>query len=226
MLFLSAVLASATLAQTTAPADLTAAISRLDDRDPEVREAARMSLMSLTRDDLPRLREAVAGAAPRVTVRDALRDVVMHVYLTGKHNFAGAATAYLGIASIPAPSESPTVRSRMIGYDAYRALRDGDVIVALRPPPGRRRGEAENAFLPIRSIEYLQEILATVRVGEWIGVRVLRDGESVETRVRVGPRSPALMSSKGINPSLDEAREYWTREFAPALAPATRPATQ
>lgn len=202
--------ASQTPSATTKPADLAASVARLGDRDPLVRDAARESLMSLDAADLPQLRDAVAGTLPNTTIRSALRDAVTHVYLTGKHHFAGATGGVIGIRRILTDDEPPTIFFRTIGYDGYRVLRDGDVIVAARRP-----GAA--AFERVETFAALRSQLERLSAGQWVDLRVVRGDRTVEVRLRLGPNDPRLETLGGNNPYSDDAKRYWSEQFAPAL---------
>lgn len=209
------------------PADVATNLAQLDDRDPETRQLASTALMSLTRDDLPALRDVAVRQPSSVTLRAALHDVVTHVYLTGKHRFQGAVNGYLGVVAVPTLDVPPTVILRTIGYDAFRALRNGDVIV------GIRLGGRGPAVADVPSMDTLVNALSRTRAGDRLMLRVLRDGTLTDVDMTLGPKPLNLDMTKGANPAYPEAEAYWRREFAPALdaaedaaakaAAATRP---
>jgi hypothetical protein len=248
------------LAQPTTAPSLNALVFLLANRDPAIREQARDRLMQLTRADLPALAEAARGRPLLPTQRSLLHDIVVHVYLTGKHDFTGDGSGYLGItapasvaytdeqveggvvdnaqaangepvpdnnAEPPAPPtrRGAVVQSRTPGCDAYRVLEIGDVITAVS-----RSGTAEGkdpAFVRVTGFSQLRPMLETTRTGDWITLRILRNGEPREVRVRLARRPPTDMNGNPTN-EVYEGEDYWKNTFErarngpPSTAPATR----
>lgn len=243
-LIIAFALATIAAAQPTTTPSLPTLVEGLGDRDPGVRERSRDALMQLTRADLSALIEATRGRSLRPTQRSLLHDVVVHVYLTGKHNFAGGDSGYIGITTPPgsvvtfdadgnevdpdvAPGETqPTRRgavvySRVIGCDGYRVLQIGDVITAVARPDS---GEADaGTFRRVAGFAQLQSQLAASRAGEWIRLRILRSGTEHEVRARLAPR-PLDNAGRNIISDYPEGEQYWDKTFEPAIAaPTTKP---
>ena len=214
-------------APTTAPAPavMTALLARLDDRDPTARDQARTDLMQLRRDDLPALAE-VAQAQPALspTQWSLLREVVIQVYLTGKHNFTGIGPGYLGITLTNQQqvegdeTKGARVHSRLVGYDGYRALQVGDVITAIS------REHAGADFKAVENFNQLRSLLSGTKPGEWIAIRVIRDGTEREVRLRVGQLIGAMAAEVNAA-NFVEGERYWSETFKRKLRnPASRPA--
>lgn len=213
----------------TAPASLDGQLDALLSPNPLDRAAARDALMRLTRDDLPRLRQAAIdrGSVPPA-MRAALREIVVHVYLTGTHNFTGTEWGRLGVVLLN-EGGSPYVGQCRPGFDAARVLQPGDTIVGLTDPLPTEASDL-SAFKPVRDYPSLLGHLGGTRVGQWVGVRVVRNGMPVDLRIRLGPNVelPAI----GLpDPQLADGERYWTDSFAPQLpaespAAATRPTTR
>lgn len=205
-------------------------VERLGDRDPATRAAAREALMQLTREDLPSLAVAARESGPlSPTQRSLLREVVVQVYLAGRHRFVGIGPGYLGITisrsvTMPQPGGA-VVQGRLQGYDGVRALEVGDVITAISLP-----GQADASFQPIDRFERLREVLGRRQPGDWVVARVIRDGAEHDVPLRLGPipLNP-VEDPDGMRAAADyaEGERHWTEEFEPRLrgeSPASRPA--
>src|SRR5438045_6545092 len=106
----------------------------LANRDPAVREKARSNLMGLKRDDLRALRNVVKESRPLAPSQAiVLRDVVMHVFLTGEAYAGNRRSGFLGVqlvSNFPVgdgtepPEPGVVVVHRMPGVCAVRALQD------------------------------------------------------------------------------------------------------
>src|SRR5205085_1706101 len=107
-----------------------AAFSGLSDNDPVVREAARRALLTMSRKDLPVLRDVVKRNVPLMPCEaEVLRDVVTHVYLAGANTpVEDGSRGFVGVyfdadqeteeLSVPGVE----IRHRMPGCCAYRYL--------------------------------------------------------------------------------------------------------
>lgn len=190
-------------------------VKQLDARDLTVRDGAREMLMLLRRDELPKLLEAARAAGKLSSAQTALlREIVQHVYLTQEHGFAGIGAGFVGVSGPGGGSGSPAVvQGRTIGYDAYRVLREGDTVVGMQ-----RTQDAE--MRPIENFDALRTIVGNTRPGEWLLVRVIRNGAPVEVTVRLAARPPREITGND-NPDLPDAQRYWEETFSPALTPAT-----
>src|SRR5207249_7729104 len=71
---------------TTKPSDkISILFTKLADRDPAVREQARIDLMGLSRSDLPAIRKYVQGRRPLAPAQATPpRDVASQIYLAGE----------------------------------------------------------------------------------------------------------------------------------------------
>ena len=165
----------------SSPLDLALELRRLADRDPIVRESARLELMGLRADDLPRLRAAAISLRPlRPAQTAALHDIVTHVrladdtgtldHLTDPADAAATETAlpsdssqgstggFLGVrlpdtlqyTDPDANSQGAIVAGRIEGFCAYRYLRDGDLILAVRGhlAPNTTAGQTLTDYAP------------------------------------------------------------------------------
>jgi hypothetical protein len=207
--------------ETPTPAAWAALLDGLGDRDPLVRNRSRETLMLLSRDELPALRDTVMASPPRSpTQRSLLRDVVLQVYLTGEHNFKGLGGGFLGVSGSVTDDQSLMVRETIWGRDAYRALRPSDIILGIRD-------DQAQPFTQTPGIPALQRWLSTRAVGTWVSVNVLRDGAAIEVKLRLGPAAMLQRAEPAFEASERQfaaAEAYWTANFVPLLAPTTRPA--
>ncbi len=197
-------------------------LADLSSIEPEVREAARSNLMLLDRAGLPALRKQAGKNDMSAVTAATLEEIVTHVYLTDMHGFVGEGETYLGISSGtgrtgPTPEGGVDVSATLIGYDAYRALREGDRLVGWR---------AEGAEWI--TLEQFSDLLAARRLsrpGDWISLRVQRNATLLELRVRLAS-IPQEAQRVGIDPDpkwYAAAKAYWWQEFAPALRVGGKP---
>jgi hypothetical protein len=208
--------------------NIRAAVLRLSDRNPDVRGAAREQLMGLSADDLPALRAAVQEIRPLPPGdADALHDIVVQVYLSGENADSDSGRGFMGIMmrdyeSVYADgdasdSDEPLgviVHLRLPGFAAYRALRDGDVILSISAD-----GMEEQR---IHSSEKVTEIISQFPAGTHVHLQVLRNGRHIQTTVVLDPR-PRELDPSGL--SFDQyrgeqekkAQEFWTARFAPLV---------
>jgi hypothetical protein len=210
----------------TSPAEpqavLKAALLQLSDRDPAVRDSAREQLMALPAGDLPLLRIAIEALRPLPPGdADALRDIVEHVYLSGedkdgnsKQGFMGILmSAWQGIASDddsdPQQPLGVVVEMRLPGFDAYRVLRDGDIILAIAVDGSDP--------VPVRSAERIIEIVKTLSAGQHVHLDVLRNGRRIQTTVTLDPR-PQELSPLNPNQPVERLDDYRQAQEAKAQA--------
>jgi len=211
----------------SAPAKLKDALTQLSDQDPTVREAAREQLMTMSPTDLPALRAAVQQLLPLPPGdAQALREIVMQVYLAGD-NAEGATQSmgFMGISMVndelsvyPDDDESDPgtpigvlVAMRLPGFDAYRALRDGDIILSL----------SVDGIAAIR-IHYSQQIMQTIGIlppGQHVRLQVIRNGKRINTTVTLNPRPRELPEGAGDpqeyrNARMAKAQAFWADRFA------------
>jgi hypothetical protein len=198
----------------------------LDDADASVRDQSRDALMRLTRAELPALRDVAAEFKPLPPmVRDVLKDVVTHVWLT-ESTYKKEAHGFLGILMPPqfgegAPGAARTavvIDDRMPGFVGYGALRNGDVIVDIveRPLPQ-----------PLDRSIFIN-VVRGMDAGDTITLKILRDGKVAKVPVtldarpaqdpRQGPLDYEMAVRQLNNDRVKEADRYWSETFDPALA--------
>ena len=199
------------------------ALAALGDSDPVARDQAYAQLVSLTLDDLPLLRDAVARARPlQASQLAVLRPVVTHVWLTAQP-YRPAAEGFLGVVLPPFAAadvnelegESPViVVDRIPGFCGYAALRDGDVLL-----------EIEEAARLRNKYDLIAVVKATAP-GDLIHLRVSRQGRVLRVAARLDARpveatgANAEAQMEGFkNARAKAAADYWDATFAP-LVPA------
>ena len=211
---------------TSQPTKLAELVDQLESHDPQIRDSAREELMLLTRDDLPALL-GVARKAGRLSTMQIslLRDIVQHVYLTEIHQFKGNGIGFIGIPRPADFQDAAVIPERIIGYDGYRVLRDGDTIVGMQ-----LQRNANRQMQTVKSFVELQEFMKMTRPGDWLIVRIIRNGQPMEATLHLAGRDeangrPAIAGMTNQNPYLQEAQMYWRDSFQPSLnAATTRPA--
>ncbi len=212
---------------TTVPADdsattLRAWMNDLANMDESIRERARVDLMGLGRNDLPLLKRVVADLRPlQASQSSVLRDIVLHVYLTGEpydidgFGFLGVVLPTEDRAAINEEGESPVIiMSRLPGFAAYRMLQDGDVITEIK---GRFPTRLRNKFDLITAI-------GAKRVGEVVHLGVLRQGQLLDIPVKLSGRPVEVNAVQAAgqveqikNLRQNKADKYWAENFEPLL---------
>ena len=204
--------------------------------DPGVRDESQYELMGLGRADLPLLRSAAGRYRPLDrALLERLRDIVMHAYMAEDPDPERIGQGFLGV-DLPSsmdvtmdPGLAIEIRSRMMGFCAYRALRDGDVIV-----------DIDEAPLPARVTEPTMRLTAFMnaiksrRPGEVIHLRVLRQGKLLRIPVKLDGRPKPEDDDEGLTTAEvaamrarreSSAQKYWETEFEPHLTAKPLPAT-
>lgn len=193
-------------------------VGRLGDEDAARRHAARVELMSLTRADLPVLRQAVKDNLPLGPAQlYVLRDIVHQVYLSGDV-YLSEDDGFMGVRlpselnpedkSLLSIERGVAVVSRIPGFCAFRVLQDGDVILTVG-------GQAVN------HPSELIDLVRGVRAGQAIEFEVLRAGAIIKVALTLDRRPLGLEreSLEGFtNERLDRAERLWQAEFVPLLA--------
>lgn len=189
---------------------------QLADRDPEVRERARINLMGIKRKDLAALEKVVAENRPvQASQAAVLYDIVTHVYMAGEpYPVNDTLGGFLGLRNMNDWDAPPGVMitTRIPGFPAYRMLREGDVIVGIDELPDTA----------ITNSREFVDVLRQVPAGATVTLRVLRGGDVQKVAVRLDPR-PAAANNLGDAMALLEstrqtkADEYWARAFAPLV---------
>jgi hypothetical protein len=190
-------------------------------RDPTEREAARLSLMSLERDDLPELKKLVQSSMPLAPSQAAaLHDIVAHVFLTGEP-YVKSTQAFLGVnlgaslASIEGeeteenaqPQKGVIIVDRFPGFCGYRALQNGDVILSIKERPE----------VNIQTVPDFQAAIMTSRAGTIMHFEVIRKMRVIEVEIKLDARPNGSIPEE-LNIRDKDAQEYWDREFAPLVS--------
>jgi hypothetical protein len=201
-------------------------LTSLADPSPDVRDRARTELLQLDPADLPTLKALVAaGEANHPSQRDALYDIVRHVYLVGERPPRGEdPKSFIGVSN-------PTVRvsasdsvvgmtfgQRLMGFPAFGALQEGDLIIGVREFPS----------VQFTATEVVTALRATVPPNKLIHFRVIRETNIVEVPIKL-THTPGWELQRGDIPRmlrLERADEYWETNFAPAFAAATASAAR
>jgi hypothetical protein len=214
-------------APATRPTDrlgtIKAMLAELSADSSATREAARVALMGLKRQELPLLRQAVQQSLPldpdQITV---LRDIVTQVYLAGDiYATAGDGQGFLGVhlpyyahpeeRSLMSMERGVAVVSRVPGFCSYRMLQDGDVLLAMETPGGK---------IEFSSNEQLIEVVTSARAGDTVTFEVLRQGRILNIPITLDKKPLDLRGQldEFSGRRADEADKLWQRDFAPLLA--------
>jgi hypothetical protein len=193
--------------------------------DDSVRQAARLGLMRLNREDLPALRSVVERARPlRPAQAAALREIVQEIYLSGEIYKREPGKGFLGVmmddsATIVraewADNEVPAgagviVAERIPGFCAARWLIDGDVILGTISP-----------LHIFKSAMDLQSTIGGLGAGATVRLSVLRRGRVMEVTLKLDAM-PVEMEDADQRIAFRAKRQkkfedYWNREFEPLL---------
>lgn len=214
--------AAALDAPATAPAEQMASLVRqLAADDPADRERAYRQLLHLSPRDLPALRELVRSGAARLPAqREALRDVVRHVFLVGEAPPAGnPGLSFLGVTApafhveVNPSTVGMTFTERLPGFPAYAALQDGDIVV----------GVAEAPSVAINNELVLRTLREQFPPGSRIHFRVVRDGVVVDVPITLAPTPnwPVAEGNQQQYRRLERADAFWETQFEPAFADPT-----
>jgi hypothetical protein len=185
-------------------------ITQLADPDPDVRATAAENLMGLTRADLPALRDAALSQRPLLPVQvDTLHDVVRQVYLTAEPYRATPRTGFLGLywplAQAIADPRGVVVVDRIPGFDVYRRLRAGDVIVKFDDLPD----------YPLHGSADLSNIVQKFSAGDKLLFDVLRDGRvvSISVLLQAHPDDIPQNPEPWLGRRALKADQYWEKNF-------------
>jgi hypothetical protein len=188
-------------------------ITQLADPDPDIRDAATQNLMGLGRVDLPTLREAALSQRPLLPEQvGALHDIVRQVFLSSDPYRPLPDVGFLGVTYEPTwlnDHAGLIVADRLPGFDGFRALRNGDVIVKLLDLPD---SAPQNAL-------DLKSLAQTIGPGHPIHLQVIRNGRSVNVSVLLEPRPLDLHDGQVTGSSwlfsrLRRAGMYWDSNFS------------
>jgi hypothetical protein len=213
--------AEARPAPATQPMDVVKGlVDALASPDPQLRRAARRELLQLDPANLPVLQKLVhAGAASLPAQREALREVVMHLYLMADPlPPAMPIRSFMGVELRPPPPDGPEMifRDRLIGFPAYAALEPGDILLYIE----------EDRRINLSSPEQLALFRESTPPGTVIHFRVLREGQllSVPMVLAVTPNWSAdgRIDVEAVKAErLEAAQRYWETHFAVAFDAGT-----
>ncbi len=198
--------------------------------DSAVRDNAYSELLGLARQDLPALREVVEQSRPVAPSQaGALREVVTHVYLSGETYDAEPRAGFLGLLMPTLDSvevqrgeagegmiqrRAPTgvpIDFRIPGFCGFRALREGDVLLAIVSPVAR----------PLPDWRALSPAVRAFAAGKVITFEVLRQGAVLKVPVKLDAFPLVAGENAWLNeilPARDAAAEaYWNEQFAPLV---------
>ena len=201
--------------------------------EARVREAARVSLMSVPRKDLPVLERLVRENVPLVPSQAVvLRDIVTQVYLSGEKYESSSGAGFLGVKMdqtnlnfreppLQDPDQFPVgapgdpgavygvvVVNRIPGFPGARALHDGDVILSV----------LEHPQVQFRIPQQFSDVVQAAGAGNRIHLQVLRQGQIVRVPVTLDAKPDLLGTIEALeNERRKVADEYWEQTFAPLL---------
>lgn len=219
LLISAATFADAPATQPVSPTLVKRLVSQLNHKDAAVREAARLALMGLKRDDIPTLRDAVAQSVPLEPSQEAvLKDIVTQIYLAGDMYLAED-DGFLGVRlagwqkpeerALLAIEKGVAIVSRIPGFCAFRHLQDGDVIL----------GVSEG--MPINSPDELIAAVSRFKAGQTITFDIQRQGKLMKVSITLD-RRPIGLGNNSIDEFIgnraDRANDLWEKTFAPLVA--------
>jgi hypothetical protein len=200
--------------------DLRARLKDLSDPDGAVRDRARQELMAMPASALDAFKQLVADVRPLAPdQRAALKDIVTHVYLSGRTYPSTNRSGFLGVsfddfqivrdADEDGPRYGVVVTGRLPGFVGYRVLQDGDVITHVERQPFASRGD------------FSQAIQAS-KAGSPVHLDLIRQGRTLQVELRLDLRPTWAEALNTIQPGSqarqEEADDYWTRNFEPLTA--------
>jgi len=214
-------------AQSTQPAgQIQKSFDELADADGQVRDAARVALMGLSRDDLQALREVVEKSRPLAAAQAvALHDIVTHVYLAGENNRSVSNSGFLGVRLAPirengmiVAADDQTVdtgevsgvliRECMPGFSGFRYLREGDVVLGIKQPIQMRTPQQQDLINAVSAVPPQ----GTIRL------EVLRQGRVTEISFRISARpreaDDQVLTEELLNRRRAQAEQFWREHFS------------
>jgi len=210
---------------TTAPASETwpKLFAELASADLQTRDTARITLMRLTRADLPAVRDMVVKSRPILPAQAAaLHEIVQEIYLAGEKYETTPQQGFLGIMmdELPRADLVPEndlhrpigviVADRIPGFCAARNLISGDIILGIASP-----------FTPFRSMEDLKNAVGGSPPGTVVGLLILRRGQVMRVMLTLDAKPiDALLLDAGVNFRAERQKKfdaYWQSTFKPLL---------
>jgi hypothetical protein len=208
-----------TQARQKAMADWLAALAHPDPRD---REEARLSLLTLEREDLPALHKLIEDSRPlSPSQAAAMHDIVVHVYLSGEE-YVRSNKGFLGVklgASLGAvegeeneeqaqPIRGAIIVDRIPGFAGFRVFQNGDVVLSIKERPETS----------IESVLDFQSVIMTSPAGTTLHMEVVRQMRKIEVEITLDARPDMPELEEELNIREKDGEEYWTREFAPLVS--------
>lgn len=197
-------------------------LDELGHKEAAVREEARTKLLGLKAVDLPELVKIVNQSRPLIPSQTAvLREVVTHVYLTGRPYDADRGKGFLGVqmrdTTLPAGDEAASavrpgvcIDKRMPGFTGFAKLRDGDILLSIADPIRRS----------VQGGESFRQAILRLSAGQTIQLEVLRQGKIVNLSLTLDPRPVELERERSIESLLQqremEAQAYWAADVRAA----------
>jgi hypothetical protein len=189
--------------------------------DPREREEARLSLLTLEREDLPALHKLIEDSRPlSPSQAAAMHDIVVHVYLSGEE-YVRSNKGFLGVklgASLGAvegeeneeqaqPIRGAIIVDRIPGFAGFRVFQNGDVVLSIKERPETS----------IESVLDFQSVIMTSPAGTTLHMEVVRQMRKIEVEITLDAR-PDGDPEEEINIREKDGEEYWNREFAPLVS--------
>lgn len=168
--------------------------------------------------EIDKLKTAATAQTLSASQVAALQEIVKQIFIAKELPTRGSGWGFMGVSMPIASDDDPraglpaVILGRVKGCDAYRVLREGDTVV------GMQMMTPKNApMAPIGSYRDLRAFLRKTSAGDWIVVRIIRNGEAVETALRLGLNS----GDRQLDVTLFEylADQYWSQQFANVIKP-------
>ncbi|GEM_PF-3685335 len=201
---------------TSQPADtLKSWLTDLAAENADARRAARVNLLNISRADLMTIRTLIAaGAARQPAQKQALTDIVCHVFLATEPYETAPGESFFGLFKYRPVAVGERMglifESRLIGFPAYASLEDGDIILAVEEMP-------EIDFTSNNPLVVVRKNFAP---GETIHLRVLRDDRVLAVSLKLA--AAPSWTGQGMDERLireQQATEFWRTAFEPLWAP-------
>lgn len=197
-------------------------LDELAHHDAGVREAARIQLMGMDRDELRMFRDVVANAQPLLPAQAvALREIILQAHAAGEPYDKDHSQGFLGVELRTAqlPGERPEdiqqsgvlIVSRLLGFCGYRMLQEGDIVLGVLDRPNARTGDFIDLSTIIRGME----------AGTTIHLEVYRRGRIIRVPVTLDARPTDLARFQNLDAlrsvRFRRAYDYWRKHFAPLV---------
>ena len=195
--------------------------AELADPDAAVRDAARLKLMGMRRQELPAFQKLVQDNLPLMPSQAAvLRQIVMQVYLAGEKYDTTNAEGFLGVkmqetsVRLPAadgsdqfaPAVGVVIVERMPGFVGARMLLDGDVVLGVTERPDVRTLD----------VNQFQMVVRQITPGTTVHFQVMRQGQVIRVPVTLDPRPfdpDTFILQDLIRERQRKAEDYWNKSF-------------